>query len=101
MGGPGGRAEGVWLTWKIWGLTLNRAENALSFASMLFTIGDDVFNNGGAGENTVTSVATFLVGGASPDPLADLIIDGYASGYNHGIFNGIRPMFSSGELFKK
>jgi hypothetical protein len=32
--------------------------------------------------------------------IADLIIDGYASGYNHGFFNGIETIINGGPFFQ-
>ena len=48
----------------VWNLTLNNAETVASTASLLLTGADDLINNGGFGENTATSLATW--GGLDP-----------------------------------
>jgi hypothetical protein len=95
-GGPAGciLAEGAVIP--VWTSTLNNAETSFSSASMGLTILDDVFNNGGWGENSSTSVATWAVGLLPLTPSWDLAVDGYSSGYNHGIFNGVYTIWSEG-----
>ena len=98
-GGPFGCAiaeVGVAATWT---LTLNNVETGASGASLLTTIADDVFNNGGWGENSSTSLATFAAGLVPLTPSWDLAVDTYASGYNHGFFNGVNTI-QTGGLFK-
>lgn len=60
----------------------------------------DDFSDGELGESTATSFVTFVVGGMNPDPIADLVIDGYASGYNHGFFNGIHTIMNGGSFMQ-
>ena len=86
--GPEGCGGGLLIVWTLWNAGPNQVETALSGLSLLITAVDD-YSDGELGESTATSFTTFVVGGMSPDPIADLIIDGYASGYNHGFFNGI------------
>jgi hypothetical protein len=100
-GGPAGCAAGEGATILEWNLSpLNPTETALSGISLVLTGLDDGINNGGFGENTYTSVATFLAGSLPLTPSWDLVIDGYASGYNHGIFNGIGSIFSGSPVYK-
>jgi hypothetical protein len=77
----------------------NGAETGLSLASLVFTAVADGLEDNEFGEATTTSLATFGAGGLMLDPIGDLAIDGYASGYNHGIFNGIEAIISGGSLF--
>ena len=77
----------------------NAAETAFSFASLLFTVTADVLEDNEFGEATSTSLVTFGAGGLMLDPIGDLVIDGYASGYNHSVFNGIETIFNGGSLF--
>jgi RHS repeat-associated protein len=97
-GGPLGCAiaeVGVIATWNT---TLNTAETAASSASLILTIADDLLNNGRWGENSSTSLATFVAGLAPLTPSWDVVVDGYSSGYNHGFFNGISTIWSNGLL---
>lgn len=98
-GGLLGCAAGEVVAAGIWSITLNPIEMGLSFASTGLTIFDDLINNGGIGENTITSVATSLAGAMAPTPSSDLLIDGYASGFNHGLFNGLITIGNGGSLF--
>jgi hypothetical protein len=75
------------------------AETGFSGLSLVFTAGADLLEDGEFGEATTTSLVTFGVGGLMLDPIGDLVIDGYSSGYNHEIFNGIETIFSSGSFF--
>jgi hypothetical protein len=36
-----------------------------------------------------------------PDPIGDLLIDGYGSAYNHGYVNGIEALMNGASLFKQ
>lgn len=99
-GGPLGcviAEVGVIVTWN---LTLNNLETAASSASLALTVVDDALNNGGLGENSATSFATWVAGLPPLLPSWDLVVDGYSSGYNHGLFNGIHTVFNNG-LFRK
>jgi hypothetical protein len=78
----------------------NAAESILGLASLVLTGAADIIDDGEFGETTDTSFATFLVGGLMFDPIADLAIDGYASGYNHGTFNGIDSLMNGESLFR-
>jgi hypothetical protein len=95
-GGPLGcviAEVGVWATWN---LTLNNVEAAASLASFGFTVLDDLSNNGGLGENSATSLATLAAGQLPLTPSWDLVVDTYASGYNHGSFNGVSTIWTDG-----
>ena len=78
----------------------NTAETILSAASLALTITADLLDDRELGEASRTSFVTFLAGGMSFDPIIDLAIDGYASGYNHGTFNGIDTIMTGGSPFK-
>ena len=82
-----------------WNLTLNNVEQIASAGSFGFTFLDDVFNNGGWGENSSTSAVTLVAGTLPLTPSWDLAVDTYASGYNHGFFNGVSTILDNG-LFK-
>lgn len=69
-----------------------------SVLSFGFTALDDIFNNGGWGENSATSLTTLIAGQLPLSPSWDLAVDTYASGYNHGFFNGIYTFGSNGLL---
>jgi hypothetical protein len=97
--GPEGCGGGLLIVWTLWNAGPNQAETALSGISLLITAVDD-YSDGELGESTATSFTTFVVGGMSPDPIADLIIDGYASGYNHGFFNGIVTILNGGSILQ-
>jgi hypothetical protein len=97
-GGPLGCAiaeVGVWATWTV---TLNNVETAASTASLGFTVLDDLINNGGWGENSSTSAATWALGLLPLTPSWDLAVDTYSSGYNHGVFNGVHTIWTGGLL---
>jgi RHS repeat-associated protein len=79
---------------------LNLAESGFSGTSLVFTVLADAAEDGELGESSSTSFVTFLAGGMSPDPILDLAIDGYASGYNHEIFNGFHTIINGGGLFQ-
>jgi hypothetical protein len=83
----------------IWNTTLNNAEFAASSTSLVFTVLDDFNNNGGWGENSATSLTTWVAGLAPLTPSWDLVVDTYASGYNHGLLNGVNTIWDNG-LFK-
>lgn len=74
----------------------NGAESTFSFISLIFTYVADTLDDGSIGENTSTALATTITGAAVFDPMVDLAIDSYASGYNHGIFNGIDTLMNGG-----
>lgn len=98
-GGPLGCAiaeVGVWATWTV---TLNNIETAASSASLALTVADDLINNGGWGEGSSTSSATWAAGLLPLTPSWDLAVDTYSSGYNHGFFNGINTIRTNG-LFR-
>ena len=95
--GPEGCAGGLLASWMVFNLGPNQMESALSGISLALTIAAD-YEDGALGESSFTSAITFLTGGINPDPIADLVIDGYASGYNHGFFNGIGDIIN-GEPF--
>jgi hypothetical protein len=97
--GPLGCALGEFEAWQVWNTTLNGPETFFSFASFVFTLADDLINNGGWGENSSTSLTTLLAGQLPLTPSWDLAVDTYSSGYNHGFFNGIYAFGSNG-LFK-
>ncbi len=100
-GGPGGCVAGEGAVILEWNLSpINPTETALSGISLVLTGLDDGINNGGFGENTYTSGATFFAGLLPLTPSWDLIVDGYASGYNHGIFNGVDYILSGGSIYK-
>jgi RHS repeat-associated protein len=87
---PMGCAEGTLAGLLIWATPIfNGTETGLSWASTLLTISADLMDDRKWGESSSTSVATSLAGTVAFDPFTDLIIDGYASGYNHGLFCGI------------
>ncbi|MBI5822920.1 MAG: RHS repeat-associated core domain-containing protein [Chloroflexi bacterium] len=94
-----GCAAGELVAAGVWSSTLGNLDIGLSWLSTGFTIADDLVNNGGIGENTITSVSASIAGMMAPTPSADLIIDGYAAGYNHGIFNGVNAIFNGSSIF--
>ena len=73
---------------------LNTAESALSFGSTVLTVIDDARQYGELGESSQTSIPATLTGLVMIDPFTDAIIDGYVSGYNHGLFNGIDHIYN-------
>jgi hypothetical protein len=92
FGGPEGCAAGALLGIELFnGMGGNAVETMLSFYSAGFSIAADATENGitHIGEPTVTAIAGIVSGTLSPDPILDLIIDGYGSGYNHDVFNGV------------
>jgi hypothetical protein len=98
--GPEGCLAGELAAWAAWNASpANATETMLSLISLGLTVTDDYFNNGGLGENTLTSSGTFLAGLVNT-PSGDLIVDGYASGYNHGLFNGLTTIISGGPIIK-
>jgi hypothetical protein len=76
----------------------NAAETIFSFASLALTVTADALDDRQLGEASSTSFVTFLAGGLMLDPIGDVIIDGYASGYNNGTFNGINTLMNGGPL---
>jgi hypothetical protein len=80
----------------------NLAEMVLSTTSGGFSFLADASANGIShiGESTVTAVAGVVAGSLSPDPILDLIIDGYGSGYNHDVFNGVFSFFNSDPVIR-
>ena len=78
---------------------INTVETGFSLASLVLTLAADGFDDGQLGEASYTSVTTFVTGLVMVDPFTDLIIDGYASGYNHGYFNDLHTILNGGPLF--
>jgi hypothetical protein len=72
----------------------NTVESLLSIGSSVLTAIDDYQNYGELGESSQTSITTSLVGLVMIDPFTDAIVDGYASGYNHGFFNSINNIYN-------
>lgn len=100
-GGLWGCAAGEAAAFFAWQASpINATETALSGISFGLIVLDDALNNGGLGENTYTAGGTFLAGLVNTAS-GDFIVDGYASGYNHGIFNGLHTILSGGSLLKK
>jgi RHS repeat-associated protein len=77
----------------------NLAETFFSGVSLLFTGLADYADDGQLGDAFLTSAITFGAGLAMPDPIGDLVIDGYASGYNHGIFSGATDILNGASFF--
>ncbi len=100
VGGPAGCAEGLFFAQKVWLASGNPLESGFSAASFIFTLAADVLDDGEFGEASEMSLIGALVGGSTIDPMGDLIVDGYGSGYNHGIFNDIRTIFNGGSILK-
>ena len=98
--GPAGCGGGLFLSWQVFNMGPNQLEASLSGLSLVFTATEDYLDDGAFGESSLTSLVTFLVGGVSPDPIGDLAIDGYASGYNHGFFNGVDDMLFGAPLLQ-
>jgi hypothetical protein len=78
----------------------NAAETGFSAASLILTATADKLDDNEFSEATLTSVVTFGAGSLVLDPIGDLAIDAYASGYNHGFFNGVRKIFNGGSFFQ-
>jgi hypothetical protein len=90
-----GCGEGVLLARFVWvGTGLNGVETGLGGVSLGSTIVADFQDDGNFGEATRTSAATFVAGFITTDPIIDLAIDGYASGYNRGYFCGVDTIIS-------
>lgn len=83
------------------GTGANAAESFLGFWSFAFTGVADFIDDGEFGEATATSATTLITGSLMYDPIGDLIIDGYASGYNHGTFNGIISIMDGSPLLRE
>jgi hypothetical protein len=99
LAGPEGCLAGMLTGQFVFNITLGNAiESGASFVSLVSTGLADYGDDGSFGEATNTSVFTFLLGGASLDPIVDLIIDGYASGYNDGTFCSVDTIIS-GQCF--
>ncbi len=77
---------------------INAIETGFSLASLVLTLAADGLDDGQLGEASYTSVTTFVAGLVTVDPFTDLIIDGYASGYNHGYFNDLHTILNGGPL---
>jgi hypothetical protein len=80
---------------------LNAAESFLSIGSSALTVLDEAIIYGELGESSKTSVTATLVGLVMIDPFTDAIVDGYASGYNHGLFNGIDNIYNGLPILKQ
>jgi len=91
-----GDIEGV-IAYNVGGI--NVIETGFSLASLALNVSADGLDDGQLGEASYTSVTTFVTGLVMVDPFSDLIIDGYASGYNHGYFNDIYTILNGGSLF--
>ena len=78
----------------------NAAESFLGFVSFALTASADLLDDGNLGEPTATSFATLTAGSMMIDPIGDLLIDRYASGYNHGIYNGIISLMNGEPLLR-
>jgi len=99
-GGPAGCGAGLLASWEIFNTGPNQLESGLSGLSLILTAVEDYSGDQQLGESTPTSFTTFVVGGMSPDPIVDVVIDGYASRYNHGFFNGISTLMNGGPFFQ-
>jgi hypothetical protein len=96
-----GCGAGLVASWTIFNLSgMNTAETVFIGISLALTTAADRLDDGSLGEASSTSFTTFLAGGAMWDPIADLFIDAYASGYNHGIFNGIDTIMNGGIVLR-
>jgi len=73
----------------------NTVETVLGFTSLGFTAVADFADDGQFGDDTLTSVTTTAMGTVILDPIGDLVVDGYGSGYNHGLFPGIGAMMTT------
>jgi hypothetical protein len=101
MAPPEGCATGAFMGQAAFNLTgANAIESALGLGSLVLTGSADLIDDGKWGEATGTSLVTFLAGGLMIDPIGDLVIDRYASGYNHGTFNGIESLMNGAPLFR-
>lgn len=101
FGGLKGCAAGAALGQELFNLSGgNLVETVLGFSSAGFTYFADGYDDGEIGEATFTSFATVVAGTLSQDPIVDFTIDGYASGYNHDVFNGIYSFFNSEPVIK-
>jgi hypothetical protein len=78
----------------------NAAETTFSLISLVSTIAADYLDDGKLGEDSLTSGSTFGLGLIMPDPMGDLAIDGYASSYTHGIFNGVNTIMNGGPIWR-
>ena len=72
----------------------NLAETFFSGASLVLTAAADYLDDHQIGDATMTSAITFGAGLMVPDPIGDLVIDSYASGYIHGIFSGFTDIMN-------
>lgn len=97
-GGPLGCAIAEVGAAATWTVTLNVVETAASSFSLGLAIADDLLTNHRWGENSSTSAVTWAAGLLPLTPSWDLLQDGYSSGYNHGVFNGIYTIGSQGLL---
>jgi hypothetical protein len=78
-------AEGILL----WNSGLNVAETGASNISAILSVSADYIDDGKLGDTTATTVVAASAGMKAVDPFSDLLIDGYGSGYNHGLFPGV------------
>jgi hypothetical protein len=100
-GGLAGCGAGLLASWAVFNSSgMNTAETGFSFASLALTAAADRLDDGNLGEASSTSITTVLAGGAMWDPVADLVIDAYASGYNHGVFNGFDTIMNGGSFLR-
>jgi hypothetical protein len=72
----------------------NAIESRLSYASTRITPLADYTSDGQLGESSLTSGITTSVAFFATDPIADFLIDGYGSVYNHGIVPGVYQAYS-------
>ena len=94
-GGQAGCLVGYWEAEEIWILGgPNSAETIFSNISAVLTISADYIDDRKLGEASATTFATAGAGLFSVEPTTDLLIDGYGTGYNHGIFCGISTILN-------
>jgi len=89
---------GMDIAWNLSGA--NGFETGFGLTSLIFTGIADRLDDGQFGDATLTSASTFVAGALMVDPIGDLVIDGYGSGYNHGIFIGIDGIMNGNFIIK-
>jgi hypothetical protein len=84
--GPGGCLAGAFVADVVFNVSgANASEMGLSISSATFSSLADLTDDGHIGESTAVSWVTAGVGALSPDPILDMLIDGFGAGYNHDI----------------